>query len=213
MDVFPKGSVADVRFSLRVVRHLCRVSQRVRDAGHLAVGRVVGERRCEGLWCTGQTRDAGHISQAVVCVARRPSQGVGRARWQVRARLANCRGGLLIGQSVCERVRRIVGTGLETAWRYRRGIENDATDVIPRISDVGLNHVVVRVGGVRKLIGGAIGLRLAGDAVIGILVGQVEDVARIPDRGHLVRRIVAILPDAKIRVGHLTQPSGEAGAS
>ena len=75
----------------------------------------------------------------------------------------------MIGQSVCERVRGIVRTGLETAWRYRRRIEDDATDVIPRISDVGLNHVVVRVGGVRKLIGGAIGLRLAGDAVIGIL--------------------------------------------
>jgi hypothetical protein len=37
-------------------------------------------------------------------------------------------------------------------------------------------------------------------------------VAARADRGHLVRRIVAILPDAKIRVGHLTQPSGEAGA-
>ncbi len=37
--------------------------------------------------------------------------------------------------------------------------------------------------------------------------GQVEDVARIRDRGHLVRRVVAVLPDAEIRVGDLAQPA------
>ena len=47
----------------------------------------------------------------------------------------------MIGQSVGERVRRIVGTGSEAARRYRRRIEDDAAHLLAWVSHVRLRDV------------------------------------------------------------------------